>query len=131
MFESTNEEEAVEISKTFKVLDKLVLPINDPFWDMYLPPNYLGDNCQVKVSDKEVTTIPPNLPLVDRRFQINRHETFYSKELFNRKANHSTTQNPTSLETIAIDVNKLVYEAFEEVYGEKRVKFLDDRLKKV
>jgi hypothetical protein len=50
-------------------LDGVTLPVDDPFWDMYFPPNDWGCRCDVvqiangKITDKDKIVAPENKPM--------------------------------------------------------------------
>jgi len=48
-----------------------ILPINDPFWNTYSPPNGWGCRCTVRPTDKKATSSPGDLPTIDTGFSIN------------------------------------------------------------
>lgn len=125
-YEKSNEPKMMEYSEKFKILDGFVLPINDTFWNTYLPPNHFGDNCTVCITDKEVTSIPDNLPKVHKRFIVNRHELFFDKSPFNIKEQKikSTSDKPADY-VMGIDVTKLLQEAINDVYGDASIDELE------
>lgn len=75
--------ETQEYSRQFEILNGVVLPISSPFWNLYLPPNYVEDSCFVRISDKDTTSIPEHLPAINNRFIANRHVLFFDKYPFN------------------------------------------------
>lgn len=44
------------VRESHRVLDGTVRPINDPFWDVYYPPNGWGCRCKVVQTDDDATT---------------------------------------------------------------------------
>lgn len=49
----------------------IIRPINDPFWDIHLPPSGWGCKCSYRVTDKNITPIPENLPTIPPEFSFN------------------------------------------------------------
>jgi Phage Mu protein F like protein len=49
----------------------VIRPITDPFWRTYLPPNDWGCLCGFRVTDKEVTDLPEEMPFVPLAFRNN------------------------------------------------------------
>lgn len=43
------------VRQSHRALDQVVKPVNDPFWDMYYPPNGWGCRCKVVQTDQEAT----------------------------------------------------------------------------
>lgn len=119
IYEQSNDPKIEEYSKKFKLLEGIVLPIDDLFWNTYLPPNHSEDNCNIQITDKEVTFIPDNLPPVSNRFIADRHSLFFDKEPFNKKIYIEKSNKNDSLNTMNIDINRLIQEAIDEVYGKK------------
>lgn len=118
-YEESNEPKMKDYSRKFGLLDGLVLPINDLFWNTYLPPNYFGDNCNIYITDKEVTSIPDNLPYIDNRFTVDRHNLFFDKEPFCAKGNANKNCESNSLNVMGININRLQQEVLNEIYGKK------------
>lgn len=54
-------------------LDGIVKPVDDPFWDQYMPPNSWNCRCTVRqLAEGDVTvTQPDNLPQLNEMFRIN------------------------------------------------------------
>ena len=67
-------------------LNNIIKPVNDPFWDMYFPPN--GWNCRcttLKLSDDEdgvtdTANMNLNLPEDDFQFNVGKNRMLYSPE---------------------------------------------------
>lgn len=121
-YEKSDEPEYKKYSETFNKLDNLVLPINDSFWNTYLPPNHFGDNCTVRVTDKDITSIPDNLPRIDNRFIVNRHELFFDIAPFiNTKESNEgkiTPNNKLYLESLGINIEELINESLKDIKEE-------------
>lgn len=84
-YEKSCEPKMKEYSTRFEMFDNIVLPIDSSFWNIYLPPNHFEDSSFVRLSDKNTTAIPGNLPNIKNRFIIDRHAIFFNKEPFNVK----------------------------------------------
>jgi hypothetical protein len=52
-----------------------IRPINDPFWDIYMPPSAWGCECGVRATDKDATNLPDSLPEVSPVFANNPGKT--------------------------------------------------------
>ena len=118
-YEESNELKMKEYSRKFRLLEGLVLPINDLFWNTYLPPNHFEDNCTIYLTDKEITSIPNNLPYVDHRFTADRHNLFFNKQPFCVKVDAMKSCECDSLKVMGININKLQQEVINDVYGKK------------
>lgn len=64
-----------------KKLDRLygiIRSVDDPFWNIYYPPNYVGDESSVEQTEDEITPLPLDVPLPDEGFRFNagKPETF-------------------------------------------------------
>jgi hypothetical protein len=65
------------IGVEFEILNNVVLPIDDPFWRIYYPPNFLNDNSTVRNTDKDVRDFERNMaPVVSQEFQIDFFELY-------------------------------------------------------
>lgn len=53
----------------------IVRPVDDPFWNVHLPPNRWRCQCSVEQTDDEPTDIPAKLPPVDPAFAFNSGKT--------------------------------------------------------
>lgn len=65
-------------NKKLDVLYGIIRSVDDPFWNIYYPPNYIGDESYVEPTDHAITTLPFNIPLPDEgfRFNVGKPETF-------------------------------------------------------
>jgi hypothetical protein len=52
-----------------------VRPVNDPFWDIYMPPSAWGCECGVTSTDEDATKLPDSLPEVSPLFANNPGKT--------------------------------------------------------
>lgn len=69
----------IEYSEQFKVLDRIIRPLTDSFWNIYLPPNFIGDGSSFRVIPYgDITELPLDLPIVDKDFILDRNEVFLS-----------------------------------------------------
>lgn len=121
-YEESDEPKMKKCSRLFRILDNLILPIDSLFWNTYLPPNHFSDNCSVWHTDEDVTTIPDDLPYVDKRFIVDRHNIFFDKYPFNIKDQVSKGTNEgysMSLESLGIDIEELIIESIIESEKEK------------
>nr|WP_297162957.1 hypothetical protein [uncultured Dysgonomonas sp.] len=116
----------IEYSEQFKVLDRIIRPLTDSFWNIYLPPNFIGDGSSFRVIlYGDITELPLDLPIVDKDFILDRNEVFLS-DLPERKEeslndlkseqDYLTSINIAS-DKYGIDFNRLIQEAIDEVYG--------------
>lgn len=65
------------IGEDFEILNNLVLPINDPFWKFYYPPNFINDRCTVINTDEVVKEFERDkAPVVGEEFQIDFFDLF-------------------------------------------------------
>lgn len=63
--------------KLEKVLDGIIRPVEDPFWDMYFPLNFPGDRSTIRLlSYGEVTKLPAGVPLPSVGYQRNLSKPF-------------------------------------------------------
>lgn len=83
-----------------------VLPIDDPFWNIWYPPNKWNCKCSVKQTDKEPTDAPEILPEIDKNFAFHPGKT---GQLFNIKNTEYIKSVPAALQP------KLIKEAKKTV----------------
>lgn len=60
--------------RSHQMLDGYVIPIDDPFWDKYYPPNDWNCRCSVQPTDDPVN-MPPDVPDLPVLFQANAGKT--------------------------------------------------------
>jgi len=72
-FSESMDDDGNIIGNEFKILDNVVRPITDSFWNKYFPPNFALDHCGVDMTfdfiDK-ITPIPENLPESNFEFDL-------------------------------------------------------------
>jgi hypothetical protein len=116
-----------EYAHQFKILDGIVRPFTDSFWNTYLPPNFIGDGCHFSVLPKmyshEVSEIILfDLPTVNSDFIIDRFNLFlsdYSKNILSKPTTtlkkDTLSDNYNLLASFGIDIEELVLDSFLEL----------------
>lgn len=108
----------------FEVLHGMIRPVDDPLWLTYYPPNHADDRSSVRPSDSPATHIDTSaLPSVERDFQFGkalkklaRSGRYYQKE--RSVTSTSSGESAHKLEPIIIDLDKILIDAINEVYGD-------------
>lgn len=69
--DSWDEYDGHNIGEEFKSLHGVVLPIDDPLWKTYIPPNFFGDHSRIQNCDDEPTHFDKGkLPVIDFEYDI-------------------------------------------------------------
>lgn len=119
------------IGHEFKILDGITRPICDPFWNTYLPPNYIGDNCRIRfVMFEDITPIPKNLPFVENRFIYDLKTLFFDHIQIDVPPKSSYNDNKELLKAWGIDIEQLVTNVFIEVQEKEGKKFTSEEKEK-
>ena len=114
---SYNENDEI-IGAEFEILNGLILPIGDPIWKTYFPPNYLNDRCSVSTTDEPITNFDKTkLPKIDDEFRIDFFELYdrYKDKFTGKKI---VIENSQAFETVDLSpgLNKLFDKAVLDIY---------------
>ena len=102
------------VGEDFKILDGIIRPFKDKFWNKYLPPNYHGDqSCLSYVYNEEITSIPRNVEHIKSLFYCDLSELFFNEIDSGNMIMPNCQKSSTSI-TYKIDVTKPVISALKE-----------------
>ena len=127
-FSESMDDDGNIIGNEFKILDNVVRPITDSFWNKYYPPNFAFDHCSVDMTfdfiDK-ITPIPENLP--ESNFEFNLYGLFIShiKPIEWPKSEIGSGVN------WGINVKEIAFEASLEIFQKDGTIATDDDKEKI